>query len=304
MRILAVLLKIFLIIFSFQSFAKDSCTDISISTENMPKNNNQNEHNWCVFWTGADLFSYYEKTPLSSYDLALQYFNNDIVRTEEISDYSDNGANMSAALILGLQGKGLCLESQINFTDSDWSELSILFKKISSPTKKLSQIICQNNLKDTIPFKSIPKNILKILDKLSGDKKTAALLDITCGKRFQLGKYGVGSRTIEQYPPEKIVEKLDFLLSKNNPASISYDWDFIKSNKDYTKKESNHSSTIIGRRFNKDINECEYKIKDSAGNRCPKNSIYECDKMHGTIWVPRNNLINNIYEVNWLVRAI
>ena len=144
---------------------------------------------------------------------------------------------------------------------------------------------------------------LKIIDKLSGDKRTAALLDITCGSRYQIKKYSVGSRTIENFTPEKIMERLDLLLNKQLPSSVSYDWDFIKNSKTYVKKEANHSSTIIGRRFNKITNTCEYKIKDSAGNRCPKNSIYECDKLNGLIWVPRESLLNNIYEVNWLVKS-
>ena len=281
----------------------ESCTNISIDTSYMPKNNNQNEHNWCVFWTGADLYSYYEKEPLSSYDMALQYFNNDLVRDEDINDYTNIGANMSAALIIAQQGKGLCLESQTNYTNSDWAELSVVFKKISSTDKKLAQIICQNNLQSALPQAVVPANILKILDKLTGDKRAAALLDVTCGKRHQLGKYGVGSRTVENFPPEKIMDKLDALLTQNNPASVSYDWDFIKNPKTYIAKEANHSSTIIGRRFNPETLECEYKIKDSAGNRCPKNSPYECDKTTGTIWVPKTNLQKNIYEVNWLVKA-
>ncbi len=300
MRFLAILT----ILFSLNVvFAADSCSDVEIDTSHMPKNNNQNQHNWCVFWSSADLFSFYEKEPLSSYDMALQYFNNEIVRDESINDYTDIGANMSAALIIAQQGKGLCVEAQTNFTNSDWAELSVVFKKISSTDKKLSQIICQNHLEQSLPLKEIPADILQILDQLSGDKRAAALLDVTCGKRYQLGKYGVGSRTIENFPPEKIIEKLDVLLTGKNPASVSYDWDFIKNPKDYTKKEANHSSTIIGRRKNPVTNECEYKIKDSAGNRCPKNSPYECDKSSGTIWVPKTNLMNNIYEVNWLVKA-
>lgn len=285
------------------AYGAESCSTISIDTSHMPKNNNQNQHNWCVFWTGADLYSFYEKESLSSYDMALQYFNNDFVRDESIKDYTNIGANMSAALIIAQQGKGLCLESQTNYTKSDWAELSVVFKEIASTDKKLAQIICQNNLQSALPQSVVPSNVLKILDKLEGDKRAAALLDVTCGLRHQLNKYGVGSRSIENFPPEKIMDKLDALLDQNNPASISYDWDFIKNPKSYIAKEANHSSTIIGRRFNSETLECEYKIKDSAGNRCPKKSMYECDKSTGTIWVPKSNLKKNIYEVNWLVKA-
>ena len=292
-----------LILISLNLSAND-CSTSFVDTSSMPKNNNQNQHNWCVFWTGADLYSFYEKTPLSSYDMALQYFNNDVVRSQsEFNDHTEVPAVMTAALVLAQQGKGLCLETQTNFTNSDWAELSFLFQKISSNSKTLKTIICENNLESSKPFNEIPKNILNILNKLSGDKKAAALLDVTCGKRHQLGKYGVASRAIENFSEDKIMDKLDQLLSDKLPASVSYDWDFIINDLEYSKQESNHSSTIIGRQFNTETNQCEYLIKDSAGNRCPKKTTYKCDKETGTLWVPRENLKKNIYEVNWLVNA-
>lgn len=281
-------------------FAQD-CSDVAIETKHMPKNNNQNQHNWCVFWASADLYSFYEESPLSSYDMALQYFNNDQVRIEEINDYSDTGANMTAALIIAQQGKGLCLESQTNFTDSDWAELSVMFKRLSDPNKSLIEVICENQYHHSRPFKDIPVDILKILDQLSGDKKTAALLDISCGKRHQFKhKYGVGMRSIENSTPEKMVEKLDLLLQEKKPATISYDWDFIINSADYVAHTANHTSTIIGRRKNPATGKCEYQIKDSAGNRCPKKAQYECNKDNGTLWIPKEALIKNIFEINWL----
>ena len=189
-------MKFLLIIMTFltmnTAFAQDSCSDVEVDTSYMPKNNNQNQHNWCVFWTGADLFSFYEKQPLSSFDMALQYFNNVMVRTEDVNDYTDVGANMTAALIIAQQGKGLCEESQTNFTNSDWSQLSVLFKHISSSNKKLSSIFYQNKLRTSAQLSHVPDHVLRILDKLSGDKRTAALLDVACGERYQMRKYSVG----------------------------------------------------------------------------------------------------------------
>jgi hypothetical protein len=195
--------------------ANTNCSDVLVSTKNMPQNNNQNEHNWCVFWSSADLLSFYEEEALSSYDLGLQYFNNDLVRDSSVEDYTDIQANMTAALILAQKGKGVCLESQTNFTHSDWGELSVMFKKLSDPKKSLIQSICENKYYNSMPFEKVPKNILKILDKLSADKKVAALLDVTCGRRHQFkNKYGVAKRNIENFPPEKLIEKLDLQLDQ------------------------------------------------------------------------------------------
>ncbi|MBY0412645.1 MAG: hypothetical protein K2Q18_00695, partial [Bdellovibrionales bacterium] len=238
------------------------------------------------------------------------YFNTDTIRNnvDLPENIVDIGGNVTAALILGQSSKGICLESQTNFTDSDWSQLAVMFKELTNPKKSLIKIMCENNLQDALPFKDIPKNILKILNKLSADKKAAALLDVVCGKRHQFkNKYGVGNRSIEKYSDDKLIDKLDELLNKKQPASASYDLDFIRSDEFYRRDMSEgytaHVSTIIGRRFNESTNKCEYLIKDSVGNRCPKNTIYDCEKSTGLMWVPRENLQKNLYEVNWLVKA-
>ncbi len=292
----------FLLLFTTHLYAQD-CKDSSVDTRHMPKNNNQNQHNWCVFWASADLYSFYEKEPLSSYDLGLQYFNNEAVRDEAINDYTDTGAHMTAALVLAQQGKGICLESQTNFTDGDWAELSVMMKKISDPKKGLIQVVCENQYQHAMPFKNISPDVLKILNKLTGDKKAAALLDVTCGKRHQLkNQYGVGVRSIENFFPDKMMEKLDQLLTAKQPATISYDWDFIINSPDFVATEANHTSTIIGRRTNPETGKCEYQIKDSAGNRCPKKVQYECNKENGTLWIPREIIMKNIFEINWLTK--
>lgn len=304
-----VLKYLLFLIFVFNSsviMAEDStanCSEQSVSTVNMPKNNNQNEQNWCVFWTSADLLSFYEEEALSSFDLGLQYFNRDSVRDPMVMDYTDYEGNIGMALTLAQKGKGVCLESQTNFTNGEWMELSLMFKRLSDPKKTLIQTICENNYIDSKPFASIPRNILKILNKLTGDKKAAALLDVTCGKRHQFKhKYAVAGRSITNQPPENLIKKLDQLLESNSPSTIRYDWDFLVNGPSYTKVEATHSSTVVGRRFNSLTNNCEYLIKDSAGNRCNRRFKYECIKETGSIWVPRSDLQNNIFDINWLIK--
>jgi hypothetical protein len=306
------LIIIFLLSFSLVLQAQDAntCSDVSIDTSKMPKNNDLNfQEAWCLFWTSTDLLSFYEDEPLSSYDLALQYFNDERIRSNQFLPESvvDTGGNITAALIVGQSSKGLCLESQTNFTNSDWAQLSVMFKKLTDPKKDLITIMCENHLQNSLPFSQISPDILKIINQLSADKKAAALLDLTCGQRHTFkNKYGVGNRTIETFSDAKVMEKLDEMLSDHKPVSASYDYEFVKSGLGHTRSlganDVAHASTIIGRRMNPVTANCEYLIKDSVGNRCPKKTIYECNKANGQMWVPRENLQKNIYEVNWLIK--
>lgn len=295
MKLLVLLLSL---TFVFSAYA-ESCSDVMVETKFMPKNNNQGNLNWCFAWTAADLLSTFEEEPLSAYDVALQYHNHEAIRDESIKKYTDVGGNDGAALIVALQGKGLCLESQTNYTGGDWEKLSAMIEELSDPDKTLIETICEQGLRRKEPFDELSNQIIKILNKLSGDKKMAALLDVTCGDRHQFkNKYGVGTRAIENFSQDKIMDKLDALLTKKSPAAVAYDVDLIMSPADYKGVEANHSSTIIGRRFNKETNQCEYLIKNSWGDRCPRRATVACT--NGNYWVPRDTLKNNVFEINWL----
>ncbi len=279
------------------------CEEKLVSTANMPKNNVQGNLNWCFAWTASELLSFYEETPLSSYDLALQYHTHDDLRDDEVKDYTQVGGDNDIALVVAIQStKGLCLEKDTDFTNGDWARLSELFKKLSSPKKTLKEIVCQNKLIDTEPFVDLQSDIFEILNKLSHDKKVAALLDVTCKNRHRLKyRYGTGGRDIRDMPEEKLMIKLDELLSKKEPATVSLDIDFLSKGPDYKRKDDNHSATIIGKRPNQKTGECEYLLKYTGGNKCPKNPVISC--VDGNFWVPKKTLENNIYRINWLVKS-
>ena len=298
MRILLITLFTFI---SLSAHAADSCTSVEIDTTHMPENNNQSGLNWCFAWTATDLLSYYEKEQLSAYDLALQYHNHPSIRDESVENYTDVGGNDGAALLVALTGKGMCLEKDTNYTNGDWGKLSDLMVMLADPNKDLIEIICSNDLRNSLPFKNIPIDIINILNRLEADKKVAGIFDVTCSERYKFkNKYGVGTQKIEDTSSAVMMKKLDDLLSKNSPASITYDVDLIMNGPNYKKQEANHSSTIIGRRRNFWTRKCEYLIKNSWGDHCPKKSKIKCDK--GNYWVPQSTLENNIYEISWLVK--
>jgi hypothetical protein len=59
-----------------------------------------------------------------------------------------------------------------------------------------------------------------------------------------------------------------------------------------------HASTVIGRRLNPKTNQCEYLIKNSWGNECPKKSKIEC--IDGNLWVEKDVLKNSLSAVSFI----
>ncbi|MBC7715127.1 MAG: hypothetical protein H7177_17410 [Rhizobacter sp.] len=94
--------------------------------------------------------------------------------------------------------------------------------------------------------------------------------------------------------------QLDEILSKDEPVSIGYDIDQILKLPEDESSPYPHASTVIGRRQNPNTNQCEYLIKNSWGNECPKKSKIEC--INGNLWVPEGLLKKSLSEVSFMIK--
>lgn len=292
------------------NLSEAQCTEVKVSTQHMPKNSHQNQLNWCFAFTAADLLSFYEQVPLSAYDIALQYHNNDEVRAENEIDpiykkriITERGGNPIRALQLSLNDKGICLESETDYLNHKWEELSGLFKTLADSKDSFSKLMCELNLKDVVPFQKLEPEVLSILNKLSSDKKVAAFLDLSCKQRhvpandYRLLTQFMGRPGVTQ---DKMMNKLDSILSKSEPVTIGYDPKILDHGVNYQGKEQDHASTVIGRKFNKQSGQCEYLIKNTWGDDvdCQKTPSVSCEK--GNYWVSRTLLKKNLSEIDWL----
>lgn len=300
-------MKLFLVLFILLSssvYAVENCSSVSIDTKFMPKNNNQANLDWCFAWTSIDLLSFYEQEQLSAYDFAIQYLYklSKYSDSDEIKNFTDVGGDVSQALVLALKGKkGLCLEKDTDYANGDWEKVSTMLVELGNPDKKMSKVICEQSYQSSEPFKDITSAVVKILDQLSSNRKLSALMDVSCLQRYKFkNKYGVGSVKGENASPEYMMKKLDALLTSKNPVSIDYDSNLISNGPDYKKQVVDHSSTIIGRRLNPETKQCEYQLKNSWGDGCPRKEIFECSE--GNYWIPANTLKNNIQNINWLLK--
>lgn len=282
-----------------------SCTEIRIDTINMPDNRHQGNLNWCFAYTSADLLSFHEGLKVSAYDIALQNHNNEEIRQlaleQNIKDFSQAGGWPLYAMLAVTSGnKGVCHEIETNYTNGDWEKLSHIFSEFSGPDKDFITVLCDNKLYDAIPFRGISPDIIDVINELSGDSKMTAFLDVSCHRHQLKNKYSLYSLTNEKYDRLKLMGNIDGLLKKGLPISIGYAGELIDNGVNYIGKKSNHASTVIGRKFNKESGQCEYLLRNSwgAGGKCQRTSSIKCE--NGNFWVPRTALKNNLFEVMWM----
>lgn len=288
-------LLFFVFIILSNAHATSECLNIDINIKNMPENNDQSNLSWCFAWTATDLLSFSEEKKLSSYDLATQYHEQ-----YSTAETTKHGGKPSAALMFAiLNSDGICYEKDTNYTNGDWSKLSELIKDLGDSDKNLADIICKNNYQANPAFKNLSIEVFHILEKLPNDKKLATLFNTTCTARHSLAnKYEVNTFYSNLDGLDKVINHLDHTLDLNQPASIGYDIDALLKLPEEKSHPYKHASTIIGRRLNKATNSCEYLIKNSWGDACPKKSKVDCHK--GNFWVTKDNLKKSISEVTTL----
>lgn len=288
---------------------EESCTEVKVSTDKMPKNSNQNNLGWCFAWTAADLISFHEDVKVSAYDIALQYHNSDETKESSASFYkpdvkvTDRGGFTLDAVRIASGPKGICTEESTNLMHEQWDLNSSLIQMLIDSEKSLHENLCSFHIYARNLFSGINPDIVKILDKLPNDKKWAALLDIGCRERHIVkNEYRLLNLYLDRpgVTKDKIIDRLDKVLSKNEPVTIGYDSQLLYSGQNYIGKNTDHASTIIGRKFNRATGQCEYLIKNSWGSAddCQKTSSIRCEK--GNYWVSRTSLRNNATEVTWM----
>jgi C1A family cysteine protease len=287
------------------NLSSDKCTDIKIDTAHMPKNNNQLDLSWCFAFSATDLVSFKEEKRFSAYDAALLYHSDarNMVENKKNkpTDYTDEGGYTRLSLELMLNsGKGLCLEEDTNFTGGDWVKLSNLIQNLARPGKTLKTIICENQFGEREALKNLSEDMINVLDKLSAEKRAAALLDIKCKNRHEIKKkLSVElSSKFQGVSQDSIILKIDEVLETNNPLSIVYFSDLLGKGVN-SIGSPDHASTLIGRRFNSTSGQCEYLIKNSWGDGCSAAKSIGCE--NGNYWVSRTALRNNIGSAVHLV---
>lgn len=119
-------------------------------------------------------------------------------------------------------------------------------------------------------------------------------------------------QVVSQLNPDTFKEDINTQLSLGFPVIIDYFEDILFSGTHNYRKSLKeiHTSLVVGRKWNKDKQQCELLVRQSYGPHCkgycvdgkcdPYSNEFKCEG--GNIWISENDLINSILQVTYLSR--
>lgn len=276
------------------------------------KPKNQGTIGWCYAYTASDLIAHaIGKNPSAVYTAMLENnrFWNRVFGTTE-SGYINTALEEMIS-------KGICLEEDMPSTDYQFSQegkdLGQVFNKVlelrrdyirrSLDTQSITNNLCSENLNLIGDLHQIfpGLNMAELGTILTKGSATSAFKRIAA-KSCKISRDGdlkLLKVKIEE-KAEKIFSTIDEQLDKGNILGIDYKYTIL-TNSQVNSGVANHTSSIVGRRFNPNTNTCEYLLRNSEGKTCAIYSKnYECKNGH--IWISEeffkyNNAISRVVYV-------
>lgn len=269
-----------------------SCTSVDMRKDLGPPRS-QDSTGWCVSFSVADMVSYKLKKRVSAADVAISYYKNDawdILRQIGITEDQFAGG-LTTGAFRAAKNNGFCLEKDFPSEDNSGAGYANRLNEVDNLGRK---IIRENGNCDEFVKKAAQmfpnattKDMRDILEHSYRDEYFKKLVDKTCKKRID-GK-NLDMNFFIKTTQSSFGKKIDELLSTDKPVEISYSGALL-SNDQTRLGTSDHSSLLVGRRFNPQSGQCEYLLRNSWGTSCGYyDSNYSCEK--GNVWIPKAKII-------------
>lgn len=300
---------------TYEGSTPDKCTERMVDTTHFPDNRDQMNLQWCHSYALADLLSFYSQKKISAYAIAARSYQ--YWKTQDDKNLANDNTNLTEwnsspyhnFSALAYTNNKLCLESNFKPEDNNWSQLSELLAK----TEESPNTFCSKSRIELAT--GIDETTFKAIDKLGKRSFILATINLKCKEQQELPSGALTlnttdgfshcahskkqalscSDTIYKNNVDLPIDKLDDKLSNSEPALVYYAAKFLKENERLSYRNYNHFSAVIGRRFNKELNECEYLIRNSWGTDCSYYQKKYADKCtDGNIWIPRIDLLKNM----------
>lgn len=97
-------------------------------------------------------------------------------------------------------------------------------------------------------------------------------------------------------------ETIHRLLEQSSGVGIGYFYKAVER-QDNRESAAEHASLIVGRRFNKETQKCEFLVRDSYGPNCQDSKgqdRYHRPCENGSIWVEARSLLENTMHLTWI----
>lgn len=306
---------------SFEKTSQESCTQVDLRNEKLPRIRDQKEVSWCYAFTAADMLAYTYNLPemVSAADVAINYNSTDLAvlmrRLRQTfgsrRDQDDRDVFMMAhqtgfnkiALDRAMRD-GFCpervfpSESWVKMTkDGDkWSETNVDLKSAMLEIYGLIKNQKKYNAA-TLPFYFHFKNVESVEDfyKLIKGKSPASfyssLRDEVC--KYDRIKFRRRFKNRMHLKNSSMFIAINKQINRNRLVGIDYDARILSNRNNDRVSLSLHTSSIVGRRWNDSAKACQYLVRDSHGNQCSRyDSTYEC--LGGQVWLSESLLYPNL----------
>jgi hypothetical protein len=283
--------------------AVSNCEYAKVDTRHMSKANRmQNGLPNCYAYALANLMSFYAKDTISPYTIA--------TNTQKDDNYQRlfvEGSNIVASLLAVKNTGFYCAERNINPAKLGWAGLNEALAKLIESTVTNDDRVCS----------AAYYKMTSVLNDAELDREnltTKALIARTIEKYCDQ-KIPIPSGTLVNYATKDAIkvrtdiaateevlylgaynlDPLDEALSRKEPVYIAYDGNYLMLSS--WGEDGAHASVLVGRKWNKKLDQCEYLIRNTWGTDCDDYVPRFRERcVNGDLWISRNDLRAQLYQ--------
>lgn len=317
MKTLAFLLLLLpLTSFSYGPTPQNSCTPLDLRNHTLGPARNQGDISWCYAFTAADMLAHTFKrnTPISAADVAINYNQSAFGRVMSVFIPNDAGkpheTGFNKAALIQAMKDGFCSEEI--FPSEIWTKVTAGNEEQVPMPQAMTEIAKLHAMRDQLNVGNLP---FYYKFKHVGKTEFLALLKTKKLRNFYNDLRTTVCKSDREESPEKwkvkmvfknpkIFSRISEQLELGRLVGLDYDSRILESKKHRGVKLLNlHTSPIVGRRWNKEQNTCEFLIRDSYGPQCTSRYDVNYDCEDGHIWLNEDEIYGNMTSIVYMLSA-
>lgn len=295
---------------------EDSCPTVDLRNEfDFGAVRNQKNLLWCYAYAAADIVSFKLKKQVSPFDLALstiqQFMINDpTLRPSYITDVP--GGNIEV-LSQAIAKYGVC--DAVKFSASnDFSAPAL--PEVEKDVTQLVRGYRAGHLNEAQIRKAFLNSGTKyhavfptssqedLVQALLHDEDTTyplvGFVNQICANRTQ-ARFNFGREVRGEIPGDLAFRSIRGILASHIPVVVNYGSGVLHNIN--SQAIGGHESSLVGMRFNKAQNRCEFLLRNSWGDFSPSTSYdprLKVATLNGYTWMPEEVIRKNILATYWI----
>lgn len=297
---------------SIPQTSESDCQPVDYRPRFNLKMRNQKNIAWCFAHASSDNLQMTEKSSvqISAADVAISYSNTNISKILNFFQHRNDPEptapefGIAKIAIRRLEKQGYCPEKI--FPSQDWKRIDrngeTQFLEVDLAAREIFKLydVIQDKISkgEKITGKDLPfyyqfnkvnnETFFKILSQSKKSEVLEKLRQTICDGQRLAFKSDLSPAMY--FNKRKISRNMNTALNYGKNLSIDFSSPLLKNIDDDKLTIKLHTVAVMGRRYNKKSNQCEYLLKDSYGAQCSRyDSRIACEA--GYVWLPENHLL-------------